>query len=385
MILPSPHESHPYLPMKRRSYSLVAIFPLGAFLLLFLPAVVATICANSFADWLYDPLDRLLSPLLSAVAAFPPLLAALLGGDYGLIAMFPFLILYAFPTIVTFSIVLALYQSTGLVERIAVVLHPFLQPFGLGATDLVRVVMGFGCNVPAIVSTRGCGSCSRGACISAISFGSACSYQLPATLAVFAAVGMSYMGVVYLALLALTTLVYLRFTTPKALRKATALMVPARPAAIRSPTLRPIVEELWENVKQFFMMSVPVFILICITAAVLDWLGVLKRFADLLSPLMALFNLPGEAAMAVVFGAVRKDGIAVGLLDSESGALKVALETPAHVLTAVYLSGVLLPCIVTVFTIIREMRWKFAVQLCLRQVAWASGFSVLIAWGGAFF
>ncbi len=62
--------------------------------------------------------------------------------------------------------------------------------------------------------------------------------------------------------------------------------------------------------------------------------------------------------------------------------MKVALATPAQVLTAVYLAGVLLPCLVTLCTIAREMRWKFALWLCGRQMAWAAGFSLLIAWIG---
>ncbi|MFT6864941.1 MAG: ferrous iron transport protein B [Akkermansiaceae bacterium] len=47
------------------------------------------------------------------------------------------------------------------------------------------------------------------------------------------------------------------------------------------------------------------------------------------------------------------------------------------------MAGVLLPCLVTVFTIAREMRWKFAIKLCARQMLWAAGFAYIIAWSGA--
>ena len=359
--------------------------PLLSFCFLFLPAVIATISAIKFADWLYDPLNEVLAPILNLVSGWPSLATALVAGDYGLVAMFPFLVLYALPTIVVFSVLLAVYRSSGLIEHLSGALQPWLRPFGLGARDLVRVVMGFGCNVPAIVSSRACDSCSRGTCVSAISFGSACSYQLPATLAVFAAAGMAKMGVLYLILLALTTLVYLRFTTPKALRLAHNLLVEPKPNGIRRPRYKSIKEETMGNLKQFVVMATPVFFGICLVATILNWLGVLKRFSDLLSPVMALFNLPGEAATAVVLGAIRKDGIAIGLLDPEAGVLKASLESPAQVLTAVYLSGVLLPCLVTVFSIISEMRWKFALKLCVRQMAWAAGFSLIIAWGAPLF
>jgi Fe2+ transport system protein B len=137
------------------------------------------------------------------------------------------------------------------------------------------------------------------------------------------------------------------------------------------------------NLKQFVFMALPVFVVICFAAAALASLGVLDRLARALTPVMAVFNLPGEAATAVVLGSIRKDGLAIGLLDADWGALKVALASPAQVLTAVYLAGVLLPCLVTLYTIAREMRWHFALRLCGRQMAWAGGFSLVIAWIGA--
>jgi 3-oxoadipate enol-lactonase len=69
------------------------------------------------------------------------------------------------------------------------------------------------------------------------------------------------------------------------------------------------------NLKQFVVMALPVFVVICFAAAALAWLGVLDWLGRVLTPVMALFNLPGEAATAVVLGSIRKDGLAIGLLD----------------------------------------------------------------------
>lgn len=41
-------------------------------------------------------------------------LDAVLGGDYGVVSMFPFLMLYALPTILIFTGLIAVYKSTGL-------------------------------------------------------------------------------------------------------------------------------------------------------------------------------------------------------------------------------------------------------------------------------
>ena len=174
-------------PGQRDLFSVPVLGPILALVLLFAPAWFAVMGANAFADSLYDTLYGLLEPLLDWFGQQPAWINAMVAGDYGFVAMFPFLLLYALPTVLVFALFLSLFKTSGLIDRLTVALENGLRPFGLSGRDLVRVVMGFGCNVPAVISTRACSGCSRGAAVHAISFGSACSYQLPATLAVFAA------------------------------------------------------------------------------------------------------------------------------------------------------------------------------------------------------
>lgn len=361
---------------------MVGFAPLSL-LLLFGPAWIAVTQANALADRFFDTVGTLLEPLLSWLNTLPAPLAAVLGGDYGVVSMFPFLMLYALPTILIFTGLIAVYKSTGLIDRLSYGLHPWLNPFGLGGRDLVRVVMGFGCNVPAVVATRSCSSCSRGACVSAISFGSACSYQLPATLAVFAAAGFVWLGPIYLAVLAVTTLVYLRLTTPSVLRQAqNKVLIPAL-GNLRLPDWKAVLCESLQSLRDFANMALPIFVVICVIAGLLQWSGALTWLISLLAPVMAAFNLPSESALAVVLGSVRKDGLAIGLLNGDWNSLKVPLETSVQVLTTVYLAGILLPCLVTVLTVVRELRPCFALKMVGRQACFAVLFSLCIAWIGA--
>ena len=121
-------------------------------LLLFGPAWIAVMQANAFADRFYDPLGSALEPLLHWLHTLPAPLTAILAGDYGVVAMLPFLLLYALPTVLVFTVLIGIYKSTGLIDRLSFGLHPWLRPFGLGGRDLVRVIMGFGCNVPAVIA-----------------------------------------------------------------------------------------------------------------------------------------------------------------------------------------------------------------------------------------
>jgi len=94
-----------------------------------------------------------------------------------------------------------------------------------------------------------------------------------------------------------------------------------------------------------------------------------------------MFRLPAEAALPVLLASIRKDGILLFAGGEETGSMAAAW-TATQVLTAVYLAGVLLPCLVTALTIAREQSWRFAGKLLIRQALAASAFAAGLAWCG---
>ena len=348
-----------------------------AILLLLLPAVMAVGVANGVAGVLEPLVQAGLAPLITALSQTPSLLREILIGRYGLVTMGPLLFVWAVPTVILYALFLGAYKASGLVERITVALHPLLRPFGLSGRDLVRVIMGFGCNVPAVISTRACSSCSQPTCVSAIAFGSACSYQFGATLGVFSAANLPGLVVPYLGYLTLTTLIYTRLIAPKATRSDHNTLMIERRTFLETPRWSAIWRETQGTLTQFFTNAIPIFLVITVIASVLDWLDLITLLAGWISPLMELFGLPPEAAVSVILASIRKDGV---LLFAEPDTL--AVLTPLQILTGVYLAGVLLPCLVTVLTIAREQSVRFAVGLMARQAIAAISFSMLLAWGG---
>ena len=343
--------------------------------LLLLPAAIAVWFANTLAGELDPVVGAAFEPLVAWAATFPEPLASLLTNQYGFLSMGPFLFVWAGPTMLIFAAVIGVYKNTGLLMRMTVSLHPTMRRIGLTGRDLVRVVMGFGCNVPAVINTRSCSDCTRCTTISAISFGAACSYQFPATLAVFAAVGMWWLVGPYLLVLAITTLVYVAVIAPPEARQSYTVI--ERRTFLNWPDPRAVVREAWSALREFLVKALPVFVGITFLAALLDAGGVIDALGDVLGPVMGMFNLPAEAAMTVVLASVRKDGIA---LLTEGGT--VATLSPVDVLVAVYLAGVLFPCLVTAFTVAREVSTRWALKMMATQAIAAVGFSIAIAWLG---
>lgn len=351
-----------------------------AIALLFLPAVIAVWSANSFAS-IADPwVQGLVKPTVELLSSLPSLLKEILIGRYGLVTMGPLLFVWAVPTVILYALFLGAYKASGLVERITIALHPLLRSFGLSGRDLVRVIMGFGCNVPAVISTRACSSCSRKTCISAIAFGSACSYQFGATLGVFSAANLSYLVIPYLVYLTITTLIYTRLLAPKVARSPQNRLVIEHRTFLEFPRWSAIWRETKGTLNQFFTNAIPIFLVITFMASILDRLGVWNGLSGLINPAMGLFRLPPEAALPVILASIRKDGL---LLFAEPNTVSVL--SPPQVLTGVYLAGVFLPCLVTALTIAREQSLKFALGLMLRQAIAAIVFALILAWGGRLF
>lgn len=250
-----------------------------------------------------------------------------------------------------------------------------MRHFGLEGRDLVRVVMGFGCNVPAIVNTRACSACTRETCVSAIAFGAACSYQFAATVGVFAAFQKPLLIVPFLAYLILTTLIYSRPTATKAALSKRNLPVIENRTFLHFPQIKDVWREARTTLDGFFRQAIPVFFLITILASLLDYFGAMNVLSNLLAPLMKAFNLPAEAALPIIFASVRKDGILLFANAETFGGL-----SSRQILTGVYLAGMALPCLVTLLTIRREMGWQFAASLLAKQLAFAVFCSLILAW-----
>lgn len=342
---------------------------------LLLPAIVSVIGANHFAEAVDPYVQDSVRPLAHQLMQLPQPWADVLVGKYGLITMGPLMFVWALPTVVLYAVLLGAYKASGLLDYFTIAIHPFIRPFGLSGRDVVRVLMGFGCNVPAVISTRACSGCSRNTCISAIAFGSACSYQLGATLAVYSASGQGWLVVPYLLYLTATTLIFVRLVSNKTARSVDNPFAFDQRIILQPPGIASIWRESRTTLSHFLKRAMPIFLVITVIASLLDWCGIIQASAERLKPVMLLFNLPPDAVLPVVMASIRKDGI---LLFAEKDLARSL--SAAQLLTGTYLAGVLLPCIVTAITIMKEKSVKLLLGVISRQFIAAVAFSLLLAW-----
>ena len=346
---------------------------LSCLLLMFALPVYA---AYVFADALQPVVDAAcIEPLRAAAEGWHPWLRAALAGDYGVITLGWYSFLWAFPVVVLMGLSVALAEESGLKDRITASLDPWLRHLGLSGRDLIPVLTGFGCNVVAVLQSRGCSDCTRRSCVSLIAFGSACSYQIGATLSVFGAAGKPWLFAPYLAALFVAGALHTRLWNG-ALAKAQAQPLHER-AFLQRPSARAVGWRLRAAGRQFLWQAMPIFLGICLVAALLQEAGVIDALAGAVTPLLAWFHLPGESASALLFSVLRKDGLL--LLNSGEGALLASLTT-GQILVAVWLASTFTACLVTLWTIRGELGWQVAAGLAARQAVTSLLVGGLVAW-----
>ncbi|NWL89078.1 ferrous iron transporter B [Paenibacillus sp. 79R4] len=338
--------------------------PLSLALTLLLFAVPVWL-AYLFSAWIQPVVDQnVLDPIKQGLSGWPFLLRSFFIGDYGLLTLGCYSFLWAFPVVLLLGLSVALAEESGVKDRITDSLDGWLRVIGLSGRDLIPVLSGFGCNVVAVFQSRACSACTRKSCISLITFGSACSYQIGASLSVFGSAGHPWLFLPYIAALGLVGALHTRIWN----RKPGHISAPSYEAQsfLQKPGVRAVQWRLRTVIKQFLLQAMPIFLIICVIAAALQWAGVMTWFSALAEPVLRLFHLPPDAASGIVFSVIRKDGLLV--LNQGEGELLRSM--PANqVFLLVYLASTLTACLVTLWTVKKEMGWPFAAKLAGKQAA----------------
>ena len=359
--LPSPPVRNPASTLFDHALFGRALAVLSIFLMFGAPVYAAYLLSGA----LQPPVDIVvITPMKEWLEKLPPALFALFGGDYGVLTLGWYSFLWALPVVVFLGVSVAVAEETGLKDRITAVLDPWMRRVGLSGRDLIPVLAGFGCNVVAVHQSRACSACTRRACVSMIAYGSACSYQIGASLSIFGASGHPGLFVPYLATLFLVGAIHTRIWHG-GLALGAAQPLNER-AFLQWPSCRAVSWRVAATVKQFLLQAMPIFLMTCLCAALLQHVGILEKVAAAAAPTLATFHLPASAAPGVLFSILRKDGLLV--LNQGDGALLHSLGT-GQVFVLVYLASTLTACLVTLWTIRRELGWKEAVKLATRQAA----------------
>ena len=282
------------------------------------------------------------------------------------------------PVIILFFFLMAIVEDSGYLARAAYLTDSLMARMGLDGRGFVMILMGFGCNVPALMGTRVMRSRNlRWLSMLVIPF-SLCSARLQVYIFITTALFSPRLAplVLFGLYLASFAAAFLTATVFGQRLKSDEPFVLELPP-YRAPVLKQVMLRGWHEISHFLRRA-STFI---ITGVVLVWLlthfptgstpGGADTWAGMLGtwmkPLLDPIGISAAMSVVLLFGFVAKEiviGAMVAMTGLEGAALNGYLATQMDTIQAIsFMLFVLLytPCLSTLATQLSESRsWKFA-------------------------
>ena len=324
--------------------------------------LVVRFIAESLIGYVLDPLfNNLWAPVILRLSDLlgnsgflhDIVIGKIVGGEVNFVESFGLLTtgLYVpfamvLPYITSFYLVLGLLEDAGYLPRLAVLMDTIMHRLGLHGYAIIPTMLGFGCNVPAILATRILES-KRERFIAAtlISIAIPCAALQAMIFGLVGQHGVQYVAIIYGTLfLVWAALGIILNRLVKGFSPELLVEIPP----YRLPLWRTVLQKLWMRTYGFLVEAIPIILGAVLVINILYVLGIFDVIASFTAPVVTgLLGLPEEAVTALVIGFMRKD-VALGML------APLALTAEQLVVGSVVLA-MFFPCIATFVVLVREL------------------------------
>ncbi|PTG35785.1 ferrous iron transporter B [Staphylococcus capitis] len=323
--------------------------------------------AYHFSDWIQTQYVSNWIESLSNVSIFrTTILNTILFGDYGVISLGTYSFVWALPVVIMIGLSHALIDQSNLKSYIVWSIEPTIVRIGLNGSDIIPLLEGFGCNAAAITQAgHQCNSCTKIQCMSIISFGSSCSYQIGATLSIFNSANQSWLFFPYLIMVFVGGIMHGRIWGNKDNLLNNFSYSTSTINRVKVPNLVRLLQNVWGNIKMFVIQALPIFVGICIIVSVLSLTPILQLTSKIFEPILMLLDIPTELSPGVLFSMIRKDGML--LFNMNNGQLVQDLSS-WKLLLLIFFSSTFTACSVTITMVMRQLGWLEGIKITMRQM-----------------
>ncbi|MDW5563518.1 MAG: ferrous iron transport protein B [Methanomassiliicoccus sp.] len=278
------------------------------------------------------------------------------------------------PYILVFYLILGLLEDSGYLPRAVMLLDGLMVRLGLHGRAIIPMVVGTGCNVPAILATRTLESKRERLILATIIVMAVpCSAQ---TVIIIGTVGQHsgilWAALIYLVLLSLALI--LGRVLHILLREEPASLVIEIPE-LSMPSARNVLSKTWLRVKDFFIIAFPLLLVGSLILEALMRYNVLNALVDPLSFLtVGLLGLPAVTIVALIFGVLRKEmalQILFVIFSLSAGADLGAVLTSEQLFVFALVMATYMPCIGVFAALTKEFGVKEAVSVSIASIVLA--------------
>ncbi len=326
---------------------ILALSILGMLLIVFIVGgFLEDIIVRAFDTLIINPVSGALvtHPLVQVIVKY-----TLIGIQAGLGIVVPY--------IMTFYLLMALLENSGYLTRAAFLLDEVMHKFRLHGRAMIPLILGFGCSVPAIMSTKALQTKRERIVTSAM----VCMVPCSARSVVIMGLVASFVSIpaalsIYLLMLLITIAMgYVLGRTVKGEETGFVMeMVP-----LRMPQVKDILDKTWMQMREFVYVAFPLLIAGSALLGVLQYAGILNVVNDLLAPVTTgILGLPPYTATALIFGVLRKE-MALETLAVLAGTAQFnTVFTPLQMYVFGVFTTIYMPCIATVTMLNRVVGLK---------------------------
>lgn len=385
-----PHESKEHIRSKKLDkiltgkYTAIPVFILILGLIFFLTFNVIGKYLQDLLAFGIDSLTMLLDNWFTSLDVNPIIHSLVIDGIFnGIGSVISFM-----PIIVVLFFFLSFLEDSGYMARVAFVMDKLLRRIGLSGKSIVPLLMGFGCTVPGVMSTRTLSSeRDRKMTIMLTPFMS-CSAKLPiySFLAQLFFKNYAWLVMVGLYVLGILIGILVAFIAKKFFYKGEAIPFVMELPNYRMPTMKSVFQLLWEKVQDFLKRAFGIILV----ATIIIWFlqsfsfkfefvsdsnsSMLSSIAGAISPIFTPFGFGDyRITTGIISGILAKEGVVSTLMvlfGSEDAIL--SFLSGYSVICLLVFCLLYTPCVAALSSIKRELGLKNMLFIAVFQfvVAW---------------
>ena len=292
------------------------------------------------------------------------------------------------PIIVVLFLFLSILEDSGYLARVAFFMDKLLRKIGLSGRSIVPMLIGFGCTVPAVMSTRTLPSeRDRKMTILLTPFMS-CSAKLPIYAFFVAAFfpGKSWLVITLLYLLGIVIGILIALLYKKTLFRGEAVPFVMELPNYRLPGAKNVTHLLWEKAKDFLQRA---FTVIFISTIIVWFLqnfnfqfnmvdnsqdSILAQLAGFIAPVFAPVGMGDwKIITALISGFMAKESVVSSMEILYPGGIAGAISSATAISILVF-SLLYTPCVAAIASVKRELgvRWAAGVIVWQCVIAYAA-------------
>ena len=276
------------------------------------------------------------------------------------------------PYVLPFYLLLAVIEDSGYLTRISVMLDRGMHNLGLHGKAIIPLILGYGCNVPAIYSCRIMESPKQkflGAFLVTLI---PCTARTVVILGLVAAFVNIWWALALYAIDILLIIILGRIAFKTVPGESVGLIMEMPDYHI--PSLSVVLKQTWARTKSLIWIVFPAYI---VGSAVIQGLyaaGFLTPVNALLSPITVLWlGLPAVIGITLIFGIVRKELTILTLAVILGTTNFAAVLSPVQLIVLALVSMLYIPCISVILVLASEFGWKRALAISATEIIVAIG------------